>query len=172
MSNSWLRGIVVRLEVDRSPATFAYSFHPNLKGQQAMANLVDQHLNEIMEGTASSGVDGDGNADLVFVGPRNRVCLGDGSGSFTCSDINTGISFFFDVALGDVNSDGNLDAVFANTDDLDPARNRVCLGDGSGGFTCSDVSTDIDDSRSATLCREGTAEREVIAVWLAQTAGL
>ena len=37
---------VVRLELDRSPAMFAYSFHPNLEGQQALANLVNQHLNE------------------------------------------------------------------------------------------------------------------------------
>ena len=42
---------------------------------------------------------------------------------------------------------GNLDAVFAN----DPARNRVCLGDGAGGFTCSDVSADTNRSIDVAL---------------------
>jgi len=42
---------------------------------------------------------------------------------------------------------GTLDAVFANGDF--EQRNRVCLG--AGGFTCSDVSTDTNDSRGVAL---------------------
>ena len=30
-------------------------------------------------------------------------------------------------------------------------RNRVCLGDGSGGFTCSDVSTDTNDTLAVAV---------------------
>ncbi len=46
------------------------------------------------------------------------------------------------MALGDVNGDTKVDAVFANQNQ----PNRVCLGDGAGGFTCSDVSSDTNDS--------------------------
>lgn len=42
------------------------------------------------------------------------------------------------MTLGDVDGDGNLDAVHANHDH----RNQRCLGDGSGGFSCADVSSD------------------------------
>ena len=41
-------------------------------------------------------------------------------------------------AFGGVNGDGKLDAVFANLFQTD----RVCLGNGAGGFACSDVSAD------------------------------
>ena len=68
------------------------------------------------------------NLDAVFsnfVQP-NRVCLGDGSGGFACSDVSTDTNQSEDVALGLVNADSNLDAVFSNA--VQP--NRVCLGDG------------------------------------------
>ena len=52
------------------------------------------------------------------------------------------------VALGGLDGDGNLDAVFANVGQ----RNRVCLGAGAGGFTsCSDVSTDSNSSFGVAL---------------------
>ena len=42
------------------------------------------------------------------------------------------------LGLGGTLDDGALDAVFANYEQ----NNRVCLGDGAGGFTdCSDVSS-------------------------------
>ena len=47
-----------------------------------------------------------------------------------------------------LNGDNDLDAVFANFN----LRNRVCLGNGAGGFTCSDVSTDNGANCCATLC--------------------
>ena len=55
-----------------------------------------------------------------------------------CVDINTDTLRSFEVALGDLNKDGNLDAVFANFDE----PNHVCLGDGRGSFSCSDISED------------------------------
>ncbi|MHC5112213.1 MAG: PKD domain-containing protein, partial [Planctomycetota bacterium] len=52
-----------------------------------------------------------------------------------------------DVALDDVNGDGNLDAVFANL--FSP--NRVCAGDDAGGFTCANISADTNESRAVAL---------------------
>ena len=51
------------------------------------------------------------------------MCLGDGDGGFTCSDVSTDSTRNTGVALGDVNNDTFLDAVFATL-----GRNRVCLG--------------------------------------------
>lgn len=46
------------------------------------------------------------------------------------------------------NGDGKLDAIFANVLDQ---TNRVCLGDGGGGFTCSDVSANTTDSNNVAV---------------------
>jgi carbon monoxide dehydrogenase subunit G len=93
-------------------------------------------------------IDGNTNIDAVFANynETNRVCLGDGSGGFTCSDVSADVNWSFGVALGFVDGDTNLDAVFANFQ-----TNRVCLGDGSGGFTCSDVSPEMDNSKDVSL---------------------
>jgi hypothetical protein len=87
--------------------------------------------------------------DAVFANSLepNRVCLNDGSGGFTCSDVSGDTNQSRGVALGDVDDLNGLDAVFANLDQ----PNRVCLNDGSGGFTCSDVSSDTNRSFGVAL---------------------
>ena len=76
--------------------------------------------------------------DAVFASDSqtNRLCLGDGSGGFTCSNISDDTNVTYGVALGFVDGDAILDAVFATGG----IANRVCLGNGSGGFSCSNVS--------------------------------
>jgi len=105
----------------------------------------------VIADAAHGGVDGDGDLDTVFANgffDRNRVCLGDGSGGFTCSDLITGGQGTQGVAVGDVDGDGNADVVFAG------GPSEVCLGDGSGGFICSGLSTD-------RLVSEGVAMGDV-----------
>ena len=64
----------------------------------------------------------------------NRVCLNDGAASFT--DSGQALSgHSLDVALGDVDGDGDLDAFTANQ--FAPQGNKVWLNDGSGTFTDS-----------------------------------
>jgi len=79
--------------------------------------------------------------DAVFANfsQNNRVCLGDGSGAFACSDVSTDANSSQGVALGDVNGDGDLDALVANNFQ----NNRVCLGDGSGAFFPAALSAPI-----------------------------
>ena len=50
--------------------------------------------------------------------------------------------------------DLHLDAVFGNF----VQSNRVCLGNGAGGFTCSDVSADPTNNRGVALseCADGS----------------
>lgn len=84
-------------------------------------------------------VDGDGDLDaIVATFGRNRVCTNDGTGNFSaCTDMDTVRTSSFTVAVGYLDGDSNLDAVFSN--DWDDDGHRVCLGNGAGAFTCSDV---------------------------------
>ena len=101
---------------------------------------------------ALGGEEGDGDLDAIFAdgGQRHRVCLRKRSGAFTCRDVSGDTFVSFGVALGDV--DGDLDAVFADGAGVNYGqRNRVCLGDGSGKFKCSDVSADQNYSQGVAL---------------------
>ncbi|MBI3769264.1 MAG: VCBS repeat-containing protein [Deltaproteobacteria bacterium] len=106
---------------------------------------------------ALGDVNNDGKLDAVFANLQgsppaatfyNRVCLGDGAGHFSCSAIAAESDRFASVALGDVDNDGNLDAVFANNNQL---PNRVCLGDGAGHFACSNVGAYTHGSTTVVL---------------------
>lgn len=100
----------------------------------------------ILEGVEPCGV-----VDMVIsTVERNRVCRSDGSGGFSgCSDVSEDEGFSYKAALGDLDGDGFLDAVFAmNLSE----PNRVCDGNGAGGFVgCSEVSSDAFDSTGVAL---------------------
>ncbi len=90
---------------------------------------------------AVGDVDADGNLDVLFASNistrNNRVCLGDGAGGFACGDIDNMGGTSYSVAVGHLDGDGNLDAVFTGNASFFSNGNRVCLGDGAGGFTTS-----------------------------------
>jgi hypothetical protein len=96
------------------------------------------------QGVALGDVDGDGDADLVLGnakngtgGERNGLYLNDGTGSFTdgtATAMPLPAEDSTDVALGDVDGDGDLDAVFANIWSGSSGQNRLYLNDGSGLF--------------------------------------
>ncbi len=95
---------------------------------------------------ALGDVDGDGDLDALvgtmglFLPVQDRLLLNDGSGVFT--DTSAQLPAISDstlaVALGDVDGDGDLDALTGNQDLFlggYPQQNRLSLNDGSGVFT-------------------------------------
>lgn len=76
--------------------------------------------------------------DAVFANPRgqrNWLYFGDGEGGFARTDVGGDADVTLGVALGFVDGDNHLDAVFANRNN----PNLVCLGDGAGSFACSNI---------------------------------
>jgi hypothetical protein len=67
--------------------------------------------------------------------PANRVWFNNGQGNFTDSGQRLGADYSNDVALGDLDGDGDLDAFVANGLFGDP--NRVWINDGNGFFSDS-----------------------------------
>jgi len=94
---------------------------------------------------ALGDLNNDGLMDAVFgnfSASQNIVvhaCLGTQQGRTVCHPIAGLNDINWDVALGDLNSDGNLDGVFA----LDGGRIAVCLGDGTGALNCQENEQDI-----------------------------
>lgn len=88
-------------------------------------------------GVALGDVDGDGDLDMVFAikDARNRLHLNDGLGSFT-EVTETNLPEDYDntrsIAFGDVDSDRDLDIIFANRVNT---QSRLYLNDGSGLFS-------------------------------------
>ena len=88
---------------------------------------------------ALGDLDGDGDVD-AFVGnlfngtdAANRIWLNDGTGTFQADAQALGTNTTFDIALGDVDGDGDLDAVAANPDSGTPNTLWINQGGAQGG---------------------------------------
>ena len=99
--------------------------------------------------------------DVIFANTgRDRVCVSTGA-ALSCRDISFDSNFNWDVALGDVNEDGFLDAVFSGD-----ISNQVCLGNGDAGFSCNDLSPNLGGSQSVALA-DLNGDRHLDAVFAA-----
>lgn len=107
----------------------------------------DGHLDAIV-----ANGDQDGN------GQRDRICLGNGAGAFTCADVSTDEFPGSDVATGDVDEDGHLDAVFSNF----PAAPRLCRGAGDGTFSCGLLANEPDTYAAAVADMNGDTHLDVV----------
>ncbi len=94
------------------------------------------------KGVEAGDIDGDGDLDLIVAngppasGEPNYIWLNDGAGRFTDSRQRLGDSVSQHATLGDVDGDGDLDAVFANSKNYAEA-NEVWINNGHGVFTDS-----------------------------------
>ncbi|MBN2475534.1 MAG: VCBS repeat-containing protein [Pirellulales bacterium] len=106
---------------------------------------------------ALGDLDGDGDLDAFVgnmggdVGVPNRVWLNDGYGVFSDSGQSLGSLRTHDVALGDLDGDGDLDAYVANSGFhyLHVMRDEVWLNDGQGHFT--DTGQSLGDEHSSDV---------------------
>jgi VCBS repeat protein len=102
------------------------------------------------QSVALGDVDNDGDLDLVVgrggAGETNRLVLNNGTSNpfnvVTGSDITSDANVTYNIVLGDVDSDGDLDVIAGNNGE----RNRLYLNNGTStpfsGVTGSDIATD------------------------------
>ncbi len=90
-------------------------------------------------GLDAGDLDGDGDIDVFvvnggddFTADPNRVWLNQGDGTFRDSGHEYGSNWSLNVALGDLDGDGDLDAFVANT--IGRQANTIWLNEGSGRF--------------------------------------
>ncbi len=76
--------------------------------------------------------------DLVFpnMSEENRICLNDGTGAYSCSNLSEDVYSSWAIAFGPMDCGNGIDMVVANQG----PRNRICINDGAGSFTCNDLS--------------------------------
>jgi hypothetical protein len=129
--------------------------HPTGRPNQVWINVGNAQYvrSSHVVGTAVSGdvvlgdVDADGDLDVLIANQADanhdpipdELWLNDGNGGFTDSGLRLGRSSTAAVRLADVDGDGDLDAIAANTSHAgksDPA-NTVWLNDGTGRFSDS-----------------------------------
>lgn len=108
---------------------------------------------------ALGDLDGDGDLDALIgneasLGEQNRIYRNDGTGTFvdvTSSNFPLFPDATLAVQLADIDGDGSLDAIVANTNVY---RNRLYLNNGSGVFadvTDTDLPIDVDANTSIAV---------------------
>jgi hypothetical protein len=99
--------------------------------------------------------DENGTLDVFFANYRtpNRMCLGDGTGGFECTDVSAPDNPSTSADVGDVNGDGHLDVLLGQHEPglaRETYADQICLGDGTGALDCSRIPSPRDASFSGT----------------------
>ncbi len=110
---------------------------------------------------ALGDVDGDGDLDALvgnggnFPASQDRLYLNNGAGVFSnaASPLPAIVDETLALALGDVDGDGDLDALFGNGGSYPGQQNRLYLNDGSGVFAdaTAQLPAVLDDTRAVAL---------------------
>ncbi len=149
---------------------------PDAAEEQTGANVVWKNNNEgdfsdsgqtlgtsISLGVMMKDLDGDGDIDAFVTNVSdpdngltgaNKVWKNNGKGTFTDSGQNLGTSDSYNVVLGDLDADGDMDAFVVNFSDFDKdldGANKVWRNDGSGNFADSGQSLGTSDSHGVAL---------------------
>jgi subtilisin family serine protease len=178
-NEGWIR---VQQEEDILAVPFAFQMPPIFSESRLLPFDLQTSF-----AVALRDLDGDGDLD-AFIGntayydnPENTVWLNDGAGNFSDSGQRLGHAFTWDVALGDLDGDGDIDAFTANSDVDGAQPDEVWLNDGSGYFIDSgqrlgnslsraialadlDADGDLDAFITNGIAERGQAEAD--SVWL------
>jgi len=133
--------------------------------------------NSNSSGVALGDLDGDGDLDAWVANTANqpnRVWLNDGGfqngtpGNFTDSLQQLGNSESYDVTLGDLDGDGDIDAWVANANIQNLGQpNRVWLNDGSGDFF--DSGQELGNSLSLGIALGDLDGDDALDAWVANS---
>lgn len=113
------------------------------------AQFVDFNM-EIWKGIfAAADIDNDGDLDVIVSGdaPNNvengAILINDGAGNFTAQAGNRVITAGRggNIRFGDIDGDGDLDAIFAGWGLNNPVKAGIALNDGQGNFTLAPSET-------------------------------
>ena len=140
-----------------------YSDQPNTvwtnDGSGIFTNSGQALGNSRSNSVALGDLDGDGDLDAMVAnnyqtvgGAPSTVWTNDGTGTFTKSQ-ELGLSTYYSVALGDLDGDGDLDAMVANylPGEINNQPNTVWINDGTGTFTNSGQALGNSNSLSVAL---------------------
>ena len=148
------------------------------------------NINEESREIDAADLDGDGDLDLVIANvgwagrtPQDRWLRNDGSGAFTAEELPEDTYETLDVDAIDLDRDGDLDLLRANTDvvssRLVPAPYEAWLNDGDGTFTPDDGSLlpwvdglgldveagDLDGDGEVDLYLCASGSRDTVLLW-------
>lgn len=115
--------------------------------------------------------DANWNSGSVSDGLPNEIWINDGLGNFTDSGQRLGNSASNDVALGDIDGDGDIDAIVANfhntnLDNPTYQLNKIWINDGAGNF--SESNQDLGKGSKLVLLSDIDNDSDLDAVFTSQ----